>query len=163
MFALLLSLLTRYSFAQVVAAVAVTTAATVAVAGSADVVSIVERVAAAASIEETADGTKPGGAQGVNPALAVLNSPVQVDPNYVLKSVTYRMAEVPTSVGAIVFRLEAPEVLPESITVQATSPSGAYYRCSFEPVGPDLAVTCDTRSPALPVAQVNRLYVEIKS
>ena len=161
MFALLLSLLTRYSFAQVVAAVAVTTAATVAVAGSADVVSIVERVAAAASSEETPGQTEDG--KPANPALAVLSSPVQVDPNYTLKSVTYRLAEVPTSVGAIVFRLEAPEVLPSSITVQAVNPSGAYYRCSFEPAGPDLSVTCETKSPALQVTQMNRLYVEIKS
>ncbi|MEI7926329.1 MAG: hypothetical protein WCI61_09105 [Chloroflexota bacterium] len=162
MFALLLQLLTRYSFAQVVAAVAVTTVATVAVAGSADVVSLVERVAAAAAGEDLA-GNADAGKPGVNPALAVLASAVTVDPNYTLKSVTYRMTEVPTTVGAIAFRLESPEVIPESITIQAVSPTGAFYRCSFESVGADLSVTCDTKNPALPVAQVNRLYVEIKS
>lgn len=153
MFAFLLSLLTRFSFTQVIALVAATSVATVAVAGSADVVSIVEAL------------TRSVGASTVEvdqkPALAVLASQVQIDPNYVMKSVTYRLADVPTTIAAIVFRLEAPEVVPSSIFVQATNPAGAYYSCTFEAARPDLAVTCPTRAPALQVAEVNRLYVEI--
>lgn len=163
MFAFLLSLLTRYSFAQVVTAVAVTTAATVTIAGSADVVTTVERVIAAASDEAVAAVAADGGTGDApaNPALAVLSSPVQVSPDYTLKNVTYRLAEVPTSIGAIVFRLEAPAVLPQRITVQAVNPAGAHYRCEYETVKGDLLVTCDTKNPALPVAQINRLYVEV--
>lgn len=153
MFAFLLSLLTRFSFTQVIALVAATSVATVAVAGSADVVSIVEAL------------TRSVGASTVEvdqkPALAVLASQVQIDPNYVMKSVTYRLADVPTTIAAIVFRLEAPEVVPSSIFVQATNPAGAYYSCTFEAAGSDLVVTCPTRAPALQVAEVNRLYVEI--
>lgn len=153
MFALLFSLLTRFSFTQVVALVATASVATVAVAGSADVVSMVEaltRVVSGTTVEVDQE-----------PALAVLASQVQVDPEYVMKSVTYRLADVPTSIAAIVFRLEAPAVTPSSIFVQATNPAGAYYACTFEQSGPDLAVTCPTRQPALQVAQANRLYVEI--
>lgn len=161
MFAFLLSLLTRYSFAQVVTVVAVTTGATVTIAGSADVVATVERVIAAASSEAVAAADGGTGDVPVNPALAVLSSPVQVSPDYTLKSVTYRLAEVPTSIGAIVFRLEAPAVLPQRITVQAVNPAGAHYRCDYEAVKGDLLVTCNTKTPALPVTQVNRLYVEV--
>lgn len=153
MFSFLLSLLTRFSFTQVVALVAATSLVTVTVAGSADVVSLVEALTRSVSAST--------GEVDQKPALAVLASQVQIDPNYVMKSVTYRLAEVPTSIAAIVFRLEAPEVAPSSIFVQATNPAGAYYACTFEAAGPDLAVTCPTRAPALQVAEVNRLYVEI--
>lgn len=153
MFSFLLSLLTRFSFTQVVALVAATSLVTVTVAGSADVVSLVEALTRSVSAST--------GEVNQKPALAVLASQVQIDPNYVMKSVTYRLAEVPTSIAAIVFRLEAPEVAPSSIFVQATNPAGAYYACTFEAAGPDLAVTCPTRAPALQVAEVNRLYVEI--
>lgn len=163
MFAFLLSLLTRYSFAQVVTAVAVTTAATVTIAGSADVVATVERVIAAASNEAVAAADGGTGDAPANPALAVLSSPVEVSPDYTLKNVTYRLAEEATSIGAIVFRLEAPAVLPQRITVQAVNPAGAHYRCDYETVKGDLLVTCDTKTPALPVTQVNRLYVEVHS
>jgi len=162
MFALLLSLLTRYSFAQVVAAIAVTTAATVTIAGSADVVSTFERVAAAAAAGEGGTAAPSAGAEA-SAALAVLTSPVEFDGDYVLKNVTYRLEQGAPNIAAVVFRIEAPAVKPSSITVQATNPSGAYYRCSFEPVNADLLVTCETKSPLLPVAKVNRLYVEIHS
>ncbi|RLT34943.1 MAG: hypothetical protein DWI58_20030 [Chloroflexi bacterium] len=153
MFALLLSLLTRFSFTQAVALVAATSVATVALAGSADVVSIVQTLTASVSDTTVEVDQKP--------ALAVLASQVQIDPNYVMKSVTYRLADVPTPIAAIVFRIEAPEVVPSSIFVKATNPAGAYYPCTFEAAGPDLAVTCPTRAPALQVAEVNRLFVEI--
>lgn len=160
MFSLLLSLLTRFSFAQVVTAIAVTAGATVTIAGSADVIAAVERVAAAAGEDGEASAST---APGVNPALAVLTSPVQFDGEYVLKNVTYRLTEDSENIGAIVFRIESPAVSPASITVQASSPSGAHYRCSHEPVKADLLVTCETKSPVLPAAKVNRLYVEIHS
>lgn len=160
MFSLLLSLLTRFSFAQVVAAAAVTAGATVTIAGSADVVSTFERVAAAAATGEGGAAT-PTATPGADPALAVLTSPVQFDGEYVLKNVTYRLTEDSVNIGAIVFRIEAPAVQPSAITVQASTPSGAYYRCTHEPVKGDLLVTCETKSPVLPAAKANRLYVEV--
>lgn len=163
MFSLLLSLLTRFSFAQVIAATAVTVGATVTIAGSADVVATFERVAAAAAAGEGGAATPSAGGRGADPALAVLTSPVQFDGDYVLKNVTYRLEPGAPNIAAIVFRMEAPAVKPASITVQAASPSGAYYRCGMEPAEADLLVTCETKSPALPVAKANRLYVEIQS
>ena len=114
MVSFLLSLLTRFSFTQVVGLVAATSLVTVTVAGSADVVSMVEALARSVSAST--------GEVDQKPALAVLASQVQIDPNYVMKSVTYRLADVPTSIAAIVFRLEAPEVARRASSSRPRTP-----------------------------------------
>ena len=148
MLALLLSLLTRFSLPQVFLAVATTAVATVAVAGSAEL-SFNNRAQADASEHR--------------PVLAVLASPIDVEPDWTVQRVRYQLADVPTSVDAITFTLVAPEVVPATVTVQASNPEGAFYRCSTARAGADIAVTCPTLSPALRVGEANRLYIEVRS
>lgn len=151
MFALLLSLLTRFSLPQLALALSAGVVATVAVAGSPVTMS-----------ELTGGQHEQQAAQATKPVLAVLTSPIDVEPEWTVNRVSYRLAEIPTSIAAITFTLVAPEVQPSVVTVQAIHPVGAHYRCSMVPSGADVAVTCPTGTPALPVAQANRLYIEVR-
>jgi len=142
----LLAVLARFTFAQVAVGIATVSAATVVVAGSAQVMA----------------PPAPGETNRFAP-LAVLASPVDVDPSWTVNRVQYRLSDIPTSIAAVSFMVVAPDVRPAEVVVQARHPEGARYRCTLTAAGADVAVTCPTGQPVLPVAEANRLTIEVRS
>ena len=146
----LIALFTRFSFAQIAVAFATVSVATVAVAGSAQVMA----PAGTDASESGRGGTSP---------LAVLASPLEIDPSWTVNKIRYQLSDVPTSIATISFLVVAPETKPAEVVVQASHPVGARYRCSMVAAGADVVVTCPTDKPALPVAEANRPHIEVRS